>query len=287
MTLPELLPQAYKEDISIAIATPEALQNILRSKHPPKFHIKIDTGLRRHGFLPEAVPSLLKQLTQHPRAARNLEGIFTHFARTGDAKGKKSTARQFAQFEEVRREFARAGFNNLICHCSATGGLLTSPAYHLNAVRLGIGLYGHYPNPGIEKEWAKTLRLRPALIWKSVVGETKIGSKGDAVGYDGTEVLNKKSLLAALPVGYWHGLPRAASSKGSVGIRGVAAKIAGRVSMDITVVHAPLATHLGDIATLIGMTAPTRAEDLAAVANTNHYEILTRLNPLIERILVS
>jgi alanine racemase len=62
----------------------------------------------------------------------------------------------------------------------------------------------------------------------------------------------------------------------------------GRISMDLTAVDAtPSKARRGDIATIIGRDGKKEisAEELAAESGTIAYEFLTRLNPLIERII--
>ena len=77
---------------------------------------------------------------------------------------------------------------------------------------------------------------------------------------------------------------------GEVLIHGKRARVLGRVSMDLIAVDATgIACGVGDRATILGK---DKGEDLGAVevaqrAGTFHYEFLTRLNPLIERILVA
>ena len=85
-------------------------------------------------------------------------------------------------------------------------------------------------------------------------------------------------MLATVALGYADGVPRTLSSKGVVAIKGVRVPIVGRVSMDmITLDVTDLAEppHTGDDVELLG-DAVTLGE-VAALAGTNEYEILTRL----------
>ena len=71
-------------------------------------------------------------------------------------------------------------------------------------------------------------------------------------------------------------------------MRGARAKVLGRVSMDMIVVDITgiMGVQAGDAITLIGRDGAEEisAEDLAGRAGTTHYEIVTRINPLIKRI---
>ena len=79
-------------------------------------------------------------------------------------------------------------------------------------------------------------RKRQVLSWFALISEIKKVKKGDYIGYDLTERVNKDTKIAIVPIGYWHGLPRSLSSIGEVWIKNKPARIMGRVSMDLIVV---------------------------------------------------
>ncbi len=157
-------------------------------------------------------------------------------------------------------------------------------------VRVGIGLYGLWPSEETKKAFSSTQNttLKPVLTWKTVISELKRVEKGEKVGYDYTEALKKDTLLAVLPIGYWHGYWRAFSSKAFVLIKGHRAKIIGRVSMDMVVVDVTNISRIkvGDEVVLLGKQDKEEitADELGVIANTSCYEIVTRLNPLIKKI---
>ena len=121
------------------------------------------------------------------------------------------------------------------------------------------------------------------------MSEIKNISAGEFIGYDLTEKVSRSAKIAVLPIGYWHGFPRALSGIGEVLIKGHRARVLGRVSMDLVVVDVTgINCRVGDIATLIGQDGKDEitVSELAQKSLTSHYEIITRLNPLIERIIV-
>ncbi|HEY4510732.1 MAG TPA: alanine racemase C-terminal domain-containing protein, partial [Candidatus Paceibacterota bacterium] len=126
----------------------------------------------------------------------------------------------------------------------------------------------------------------PAITWKAIISEVKWIEKGEGVGYDFTEKTGRKTKLAVIPVGYWHGYPRALSVIGRVSIHNKLAKVLGRVSMDMITVDVTNIKNVmvGDEAILVG--GQVKADEVAKWAQTTHYEIITRLNPLIKRIYV-
>ena len=157
-------------------------------------------------------------------------------------------------------------------------------------VRIGIGCYGLWPSGEAEHYCARNITLTPVLTWKSIVSEVKEVKIGERVGYDLTHMLTRNSKLAVIPVGYWHGIPRLHSSKGSVLIRGKRAGIVGRISMDMIVVDVTdiPKVEMGDEVVLIGKQGKNeiKGSELAQNAATTHYEIVTRLNPLIHRVYI-
>lgn len=285
-TLPRSFPEAARQGLRLTISNFEGLKAILDLRVRPSFYIKIDTGMHRQGFLPEDDVRLRALLIKRKQAVSGtLKGIYTHFASAGHP-GSATTKKQFEEFMERARAFEDAGFRGLELHAAATGGTLIDPSYHLSAVRIGKGLYGFFPSR--ELEAAHKFKLKPVLSWKTCITELKDLRPGDSVGYDLTETVKRPTRMAVLPVGYWQGLPRSLSSKGEVLVRGRRAKILGRVSMDLTVIDVTgIPCKVGDTVTLIGKDrrAEMNAWELAGQAGTIHYELLTRLNPLIEKRL--
>jgi len=286
-TLPNLFGEARKRGIVVSISNFEGLRALLHSTTPPAFHIKIDTGMHRQGFYINDVPKVVS-LIKRNRKEKHLQGVFTHFAAAKDIKHQTYTETQLLGFYQAIKVFEKHGFRHLIKHCAATGGTLLGKKYHLNAVRVGIGLYGLWPSPELERQLRGTIHLNPILRWRAVVAEVKKLRKGDSVGYDLTKQVKHPTTMAVLPIGYWHGFPRALSNKGKVLIRGKEGNVLGRVSMDLLTVDVDgIPCRVGDEVTLIGKDGnrELRANDVAGQAGTTHYEFLTRLNPLIERII--
>ncbi len=290
-TLPVLFKEASRQNIILTISTFEALEELSRLKSRPQVHIKIDTGMHRQGFLQDDVPRLVMRL----KRLRILpHGIYTHFAAAKDRAYPTATFLQLEALRKAGRKFERAGFRHLLRHAAASGAALLFPETHLDMVRVGIALWGHWPsdearvNVSSGQFGLPRVNLRPVLSWKAKVAEVKKIPAGAFVGYDLTERVARKSATAVLPVGYWHGFDRGLSSVGSVLIRGQRAKVLGRVSMDMIVcdVTGIPGVKTGDTAVLIGRQGKEEitAEEMARRLGTSPYEVLTRINPLIERV---
>ncbi len=284
--LPALIKEAAENSIILSISNFDALKNLANSKSKTEFHLKIDTGMHRQGFDVSELPRAVKFI-KSSKLSDNLTGVFTHFASAKDMNYPTYTDMQFAEFKKAISILEKGGFKNLMKHAAATGGTLIDPKYHLDAVRIGIGLYGLWPSKELEIQ-KKNLKLKPALSWHSLISEIKMLKKGDFVGYDLSERVSEPTKIAIVPIGYWHGFPRSLSGTGEVLINGKRAGILGRVSMDLITVNANgIACAIGDKATIIGRQKKTElnAFDVAQKCGTVHYELATRINPLIERMV--
>ena len=132
--------------------------------------------------------------------------------------------------------------------------------------------------------------LRPVLSWRARIVQVKRVPKGSFVGYGGTFRTTRAARLAVIPVGYYDGYGRSLSNASHVLIKGSRAAVVGRVAMnfltaDITDVPG---VGLEDEVVLIGKSGREQitAAVLAALAGTISYEIVSRINPLIPRIVV-
>jgi alanine racemase len=127
---------------------------------------------------------------------------------------------------------------------------------------------------------ADKIHLWPVLSWHALISEIKTFRKGDYIGYDLTEKMTRAGRLAIVPIGYWHGLPRAASSVGEFLIKKKRARILGRVSMDLTAIDVTgIDCRIGDKVEIPFMSITEKVD-------ASHYEIITRINPLIQKIII-
>ncbi len=286
-TLPEMIGEAAANNISLTVSNWEAVKNLPRDAKL-KIHLKFDTGMCRQGFFPEEVEKVLdyceKELPQV-----EIEGVFTHFAGAKNPAFPQGTKEQLTKFQVVLDAVAKRGLKP-IRHAAATSGAIVFPQAQFDMVRLGIGLYGLWPSQEVKYAYSDKFALKPILTWKTVVAEIKSVPAGSRVGYDFTELLERPTTIGILPIGYWHGYDRSLSSIGKVLVNGHRARVLGRVSMDIITVDLTDIpdVQVGSEVVLLGEqgSAEMSADEMASLADTSSYEIITRLNPLIKRIYV-
>jgi len=247
--------------------------------------IEVDTGMSRHGVPVEQLGALLQQI--HARGRLTVAGVYTHFAATGTSTADLAAMRaQLATFlSAVDGVRALRGVRRHACN---TLGALALPDAHLDAVRIGGGLYGFDPfrGAGTAAPAAGPIALRPALALKARLVGLRSVPAGTPVGYGGTFVTTRPSRLGLLPLGYADGLPRELWNGAPVLLRGVRAPIVGVVSMNQTVVDATdvPGAMLGDEVVLLGAQGNDRLwpEDRIGPGGSA-YEVTTLLRSALPR----
>jgi len=250
-------------------------------------HVKIDTGMGRLGFSPDAAPDAVAALARS--AFLRLEGLMTHFA-DADLADPAYAREQVARFDAVAETVRRAGVHIPIRHAANSAAVMAASSWRsamggplYDAVRPGLMLYGARPGPAV----GAGVDLRPVLSLTTRILLLKRVPPGTPISYGRTFVTRRESLIAVLPIGYADGYPRALSNAGRVLVRGRAAPVVGRVCMDLTMVDVtdvPGAAE-GDEAVVIGAqgAAAITVEEVAACAGTIAYEILCGIGPRVPR----
>jgi len=159
-------------------------------------------------------------------------------------------------------------------------------------LRPGLALYGYLDRiteDGLS--WKCELEFDPVLAWKTEVTSLRTLSKGETAGYGNTFEARKNTRLALLPVGYADGLNRLLSNRGHVLIRGRQAPIAGRISMDQTVVDVTEipSVAIGDEVVLLGSQGrrSISAWDIADLTGSIPWEVLCAISARVPRKLVA
>jgi len=283
-TLPEMFKELAEKNISIAVSNFETFAELKKIENKIKVHIKVDTGMSRHGFVESEMEKVLQEISKNKNIIT--EGLFTHFAMAKNPAFPAYTKTQIGKFNKWKDIFEKNGYKP-ICHAGATAGSLLFKEAHFDMVRIGISLYGIWPSKEAQAYCEDKIKLKPVLSWKTLVAEVKKMTKGTKIGYDCSETLDKDSIVAVCPVGYWHGLPRALSSIGHVLVAGKRCKILGRVCMDIIMVDITntKGVKVLDEVVIIGKQGKSEifADDIANLLDGSTYELLTRINPLIKR----
>ena len=238
LVLSPLLPEedryAAEYDVAVTVSTPEEVARLEAAARaagrPIDVHLKIDTGMGRLGIWHEQAVPLYQQIrdTRHLRLA----GAFTHFASPDD--NPAFTAEQRRRFLTALGRCAGLDLASLFVHADNSAGIETiETAGPFNAVRVGLLQFGVLPHPN---SLLAQVRTEPVFSFHTRVGLVKDLPAGTGISYGGTYVLKRPSRVAVLTAGYGDGLPRAASNRAQVLIRGRRCPVLGRVTMDQTIV---------------------------------------------------
>jgi alanine racemase len=256
-------------------------------------HVHLDTGLGREGFTPDELPARAAWLGE-ARDAVEVAGVLSHFANTEDVTEQEYAGQQLASFDEGARRLGLSGpFER---HIAASAAAMLLPRARHDAVRVGIASYGLWPSTetrlSARAVFGKVPELRPVLSWRCRSQLVKWLPAGSYVGYGCTYRCSADTRIAVLPVGYFDGYPRLASSRAHVLVNGQRCPVLGRVMMNHVVVDVTRAAPSGEgpvTATLIGRDGAETlsADQLATWAQTINYEIVTRLGSHLRRELLS
>lgn len=269
------------------------------AKNHTSIHIKIDTGMHRQGILPEEIDealALIKNGGHANNAGITLEGICSHFASSdGTSTEHIAFTRGQVTLWKSLVEKVRAAIPTLLWwHVSNTGGHAYEKDIDSNLARLGIGLYGISQKAPIDKD--THIHLQPALSMKTIVTDIKKIRQGESVGYSNTFIAPQDMTIATIPLGYFEGIDRSLSSKGSVEVAGILCPIVGRVSMNITTFDATAlikdtagpGIRRGDIVTVISddSTKSNSIEQMARLAETIVHTIAIHIPGHLKRVIV-
>ena len=235
--------------------------------------IQVDTGMNRLGLTGEDV-SILAAEHKARLAGIDLVLVMSHLACADDLGPDAPMNRQ----QLARFRAALAVLPSAPASLAASSGTFLGRDFHFDLVRPGVGLYGGNPCPG------RPNPMKSAAVLEGRVLQTRRIDSGETVGYAATFRAKRPTMLATVALGYADGIPRALSNTGMAALGQARAPIAGRVSMDMTILDVtdmPNAPRAGDWCEMLGDTI--LLDDVAAAASTNAYEILTRLGRRVPR----
>lgn len=267
----EQLAEAAHHGFELVVHDPLQLKLLEAHRGSERFviWIKVDTGMNRLGFRPEAFPDALARLRALTVPALELR-LMTHLARA-DERDMWMTREQVASFDRAIAAAGAGGANRLATSIGNSAGILGWPNAHGDWVRPGLALYGVSPFGG---ETADKHGLKPVMTLETTVITVRKVKQGETVGYAGSWRADRESAIAILAAGYGDGLPRHLGNGTPVQIGGARYPLVGRVSMDMIAVDVTGAERIvtGNRAVIWGQGLPV--EEIANHADTIPYELL-------------
>ncbi len=285
---PEQLDEIIQNNLTPTVCEPNmlhTLEALARGRGTTlNFHLKVDTGMGRIGFLASEIDLWLLELSR--LEALRLQGMFSHFSLAESVEGGY-TRNQLEMFHRVVKRLREGGYDIPLIHLANSAAVISLPSSHFTMVRPGLMLYGIHPS----SQMMSQVSLKPVLSWKTRALQVKRLPGGSSISYGQTFVTERDSLIATLPLGYADGYHRLLSNRGVVLIRGKRAPIVGRVCMDLTMVDVTQIAGVaqGDEAVLLGNQGEETisADEMAGWAETISYEILTSISARVPRIYCS
>lgn len=277
--------KAIEQDVTLTVYSQETIEAICQAAKTlhkkAKVHIKVDTGMTRIGIRSaEEAIDLYQALDQEEI---EVEGIFTHFAEADNGESSDYTYQQFESFQQVYQAVEAEGYKIPIKHCCNSAGTIAYPEMHLDMVRVGVSLYGLYPEPHLKEilplKQVMSLKTKPVLI--------KTVPAGQSISYGRSYTTKEETKIATLPIGYADGFSRLLSNQGHVTIRRKECLIVGRICMDQAMVDVSNVddVHANDIVTIFGEPSEgyISLDVVAKQMQTIHYETVCLIGKRVPR----
>lgn len=243
---------------------------------PIGIHIKLDTGMHRLGFLSEDIEALINKLKSTDKII--IKSTFSHLAGSDSQDFNDFTMEQINNFEAMSSKIVEAFPHKIIRHILNTAGISRFTEYQYDMVRLGIGIYGIAP---CNEDKGK---LHTVISLKTTIVQIKEYEVGETIGYSRKGIIDKKSKIGVVPIGYADGLKRQlGNGKACFYVNGKAAPIIGNICMDMCMIDLTgIDCRENDTAILFDENYPI--ERIADACDTIPYEILTSISQRVKRI---
>ena len=250
-------------------------------------HIKLDTGMHRLGFnvcseyseysensefseIDELIDRLKHQQAVIPRS------VFSHFVGSDSDTFDDFSARQFQLFDEGSRRLQAAFSHKILRHMDNSAGIEHFPERQMDMCRLGLGLYGVNPRNNDMIHNVSTL--------KTTILQLRHVKAGDSIGYSRRTILERDSVIGAIPIGYADGLNRHLGNRhGYCLVNGQKAEYVGNICMDVAMIDVTgIDCQEGDQVVIFGEQLPVTV--LSDTIDTIPYEVLTGVSNRVKRI---
>lgn len=238
-------------------------------------HIKFDTGMHRLGFNPRTDIAQLIEKLRHQNALIP-RSVFSHFVGSDNNDFDSFSAEQFKLFDEGSKQLQSAFSHRILRHIDNSAGIEHFPERQLDMCRLGLGLYGINPRNNEIINNVSTL--------KTTILQMRNVPKGETVGYSRRGVIEKDSVIAAIPIGYADGLNRKLGNRNCYClVNGQKADYVGNICMDVALIDVTgIDCEEGDSVEIFGDNLPVTI--LSNVLETIPYEVLTTVSNRVKRV---
>jgi alanine racemase len=233
--------------------------------------------MNRLGFDLDTIEKLGIELKSNSRL--KVQSIFSHLSASGNKAFETFTHQQLELFNTAAAKIEAAIGYSTLKHIANSDAILLDPKFHLDMVRLGIGLFGTTQG---------SIDLAPVIQLTTTISQIRHLKKGDTIGYNRAGVLLRDSIIATVRLGYADGYSRHLGlGKGAMWVNGLLAPIIGDICMDMTMIDITdiPSVHEGDTVQVFGKNLAIT--QVAKWAGTIPYEILTSIGQRVKRIYIA
>lgn len=263
-----------REGFEVVVHSDYQLDWLEQTPETPQLWLKVNTGMNRLGFTPNALADVMARLDNNG-AGEKVKGFVTHFACADDISSDV-TDEQTRIFSEAVVEWP--ALEKSVAN-SAAHFLPAQPLF--DWTRPGIMLYGASPTMG---KIGPDLGLQAVMTLEAPLIAVRTLKAGDSVGYGYAWTATHETRMGIVAIGYGDGYPRHAGTGTPAWVAGHRIRLIGRVSMDMLAVDltsAPSACP-GDPVELWGR--HVSVDEVAENAGTIGYELLTGVTARVPRL---
>lgn len=252
MALPEELDESLVSlNIEEQVGTWEAAEYLshagMNCGKPVHVHLKLDTGMGRGGFNFSELETMRRVITL---PGLRIVGVMTHLANADD-KELNHTLGQIQAFDHFAETLAPELPDDVLFHTHNSAATTRLPNLRRDMVRVGAACYGVRTSRNFEN----LPGLNPVMSVRTRIVQVRDIPTGTKIGYGSLFITQRPSRIAAIPVGFGEGYPRALFNKGIVLIGGHRCPVVGRVSLNVTAIDVtdlPQVPKWGDEVVLFG-----------------------------------
>jgi alanine racemase len=247
-----------------------------RSGRAGKIHLEIDTGMHRLGFEGPEIFEAMKNLPKEIEVV----SCFSHFSVSEDELQDSFSQSQAEKLIEFSYEVEKILGYKVIKHICNTAGIIRFPQYHLDMVRLGLGLYG------LDPSGENNYKIRAIASLKASVTQIRDVKSGEGIGYGQNDRSDNDRKIATISMGYADGLSRIYSrGNGKVWLNGQLCAFVGNICMDMAMIDVTgVNCREGDVVEIFGENLSIN--EVARWGSTISYEVLTGISQRVPRVFV-
>lgn len=271
----------------------QALEIAKKVNVAARVHIEVETGMNRTGFKLDVLPELFDFLEKNQEYLR-VNGVCSHLAGAESHANNQRISQQIERFDQVRAELQKLAWLKTKYHLACSAASLQFPQTQLDLARIGILQYGFFPSDEVLAQYfakndTQVNPLKRVISWKTEVMDIREVEANEYVGYGISFLINEKTKIAVLPIGYAHGYARSLSNQGKVLIGNTRYDVIGTVNMNMTIVDVKDGENIkkGDEVVIIGHQGNLEisVSSFSNFSEMVNYEMLTRLPSNITRTI--